>query len=180
MSDFILQRNHLQHESYSSEAYLEGAELWYISSGFLKVSFVGFLDDICFSPTCLNICKRKSNYCNIARAWSKEIGKQSSSVRIHFLFCQNFCLWVFTLHREMKKGKYEIICVEWLSSITFKKTLTKNVETKPAFFLKKKQLSKKKLNVWNENILHPRKINVKCYIFFIFLSHQIHRCKKEI
>jgi len=40
----------------------------------------------------------------------------------------------------MKKGKDEIICVERLSSITFEKTLTKNVETKPVFFLKKTAL----------------------------------------
>ena len=43
----------------------------------------------------------------------------------------------------------------------WQKTLKQN-----QFFSWKKQLSKKTLNVWNENILHPRKINVKCYIFF--------------
>ena len=79
----------------------------------------------------------------IVRTWIKAIGKESSSVRIHSVHCQNFCLWVFILHRRMKKGNDEIICIERLSSITFEKKLTKNVETKPVFFLKKKQLSKK-------------------------------------
>ena len=62
---------------------------------------------------------------NIVRVWIKAIGNESSSVRIHFVSYQNFCLWVFILHRRMKKWKDEIICVERLSSITFEKILTK-------------------------------------------------------
>ena len=67
---------------------------------------------------------------NIVRAWIKAIEKS-------LLPCQNFCLWVL-----MKKGKDEIICVERLTSITFEKTLTKNVE-------KKSFLLEKTFNVWN-------------------------------
>ena len=37
---------------------------------------------------------------------------------------------------------------------------------KTSFFPEKNSSLNKTLNVWNENILHPRKINVKCYIFF--------------
>ena len=42
---------------------------------------------------------------NIVRAWIKAIGKESSYVRIYFLSWQNFYLWVFMLHRRIKKGK---------------------------------------------------------------------------
>ena len=88
---------------------------------------------------------------NIVWAWIKVIGKESSSVRIHFVSCQKFCLWVFMLHRRIKKGNDEIICAERLSSILFEKTFTKNFETKPVFFSWKKELFfEKKLNVWNE------------------------------
>ena len=37
-----MQRNHLQHESYSSEAYVKGAEFLYINRTFMEFSFVGF------------------------------------------------------------------------------------------------------------------------------------------
>ena len=105
---------------------------------------------------------------NIVRPWIKAIGKESSSVRIHFVSCQSFCLWVLILHRRIKKGKDEIICVERLSPILFEKTFTKKVETKSIFFPEKNScfLKKKSLNVWNEKILHPRIISVKCYKFF--------------
>ena len=153
-----MQWNHLQHESYSSEAYLEGAELWYISSKFLKFSFVGFLDDIWLDVQIFV----KESATNIIRAWRKEIVKESSSVRIHFVSCQNFCLWVFTLHRKMKKGKDEIICVERLSSITFEKTLTKKRWNKTSSFTETKQLLfGKKLSTSK-----MKKSSVKCYIFF--------------
>ena len=42
---------------------------------------------------------------NIFRAWIKTIGKESSYVHICFLFWQHFYLWVFMLHRRIKKGK---------------------------------------------------------------------------
>ena len=67
-----------------------------------------------------------------------------------------------SVHVALKneKGKNEITCVERLSSITFEKTLIKSVDKKNSSFLKKFSTFEMK------NILHPRKISVKCYIFF--------------
>ena len=68
------------------------------------------------------------------------------------------------LHRRIKKGNDEIICAERLSSILFEKTFTKNFETKPVFFLKKKiDVFLKKLSTSEmKKLLHPCEISVKC------------------
>ena len=63
------------------------------------------------------------------------------------------------LHRRIKKGNDEIICAEWLSSILFEKTFTKNFETKSVFFPEKKKiLSMSEM----KKLLHPSEISVKC------------------
>ena len=101
-----------------------------------------FLDDICFCATSLNICEcLNESPTSIVRVWIKAIGKESSSVRVHFVSCQNFCLWVFTLHRKMKKGKDEMICVERLSLII--NHLWKNIDKKR----------------WNKTSFFPEKIS---------------------
>ena len=63
-----------------------------------------------------------------------------------------------------KKGNDEIICAERLSSILFEKTFTKNFETKPVFFLKKRAVFfEKKLSAFEmKKLLHPCERSVKC------------------
>ena len=71
-----------------------------------------------------------------------------------------------SVHAVLKneKGKNEITCVERLSSITFERTLTKNVETKPVFLFREKNscFLKKKLSTSEmKKKFHPSEIAVK-------------------
>ena len=69
---------------------------------------------------------------------------------------------VYVASKNMKRKNDAIICYERLSSITFEKTLTKNVETKPVFFLKNTVLLKKKLSASEmKKLFHPSEISVK-------------------
>ena len=78
---------------------------------------------------------------NIVRAWIKAIGKESSYVRIYFLSWQNFYLWVFMLHRRIKKEKW---CNHMLWTLIINhlwKNIDKKHWNKTSFFAWKTQLS---------------------------------------
>ena len=67
-------------------------------------------------------------------SFERELKQLEKSLLLYAFILYPVKISVCVASKIEKKGKDEIICVERLSSITFEKTLIKNVETKPAFF----------------------------------------------
>ena len=178
-----MQRNHLQHESYSSEAYLKGAEFLYINKTFMKFSFVGF-----FGRHMLFRYMSKYLWMKVQLISSERESKQLEKSLLMYAFisypdkisiCECSCCI-----EEWKRKNDAIICYERLSSITFEKKLTKNIETKPVFLPEKHScfLKKKVSTSSMKKLLHPSEISVKFQINILFSLHHIKftDVKKEI
>ena len=84
---------------------------------------------------------------------------------------------VHVASKNKKRKNDAIICYERLSSITFEKTMTKNIETKPVFFLKNTAVFWKKKSQRLKKNLHTflRKTPWKLYDPFITFRLQMWR-----